>query len=147
MAQQQQLLVQQQQQLSLADLEHTSALQQQQLLAAEGQQQLLKRQESQQQKELDAIMPTEVTELDAKSVTLSLHFVMTDTDRRPLPETNRNEITNTLIQRLSSVVVDENNNVKGAFQLSFRKPRPDEPNFIKVYGIPHVRLPIDHYRR
>ena len=77
----------------------------------------------------------------------SLRFVQIDTKRSPLPDSIRDELTKTLIRRLSSVVVDENNNVKGAFQLSFRKPRPDEPNFIKVYGIPHVRLPIDHYRR
>jgi len=98
---------------------------------------------------VDAIMAKPISELikegqpkeQSQNVTLSLRFVQIADDRYPLPETNRNEITNTLIQRLSSVVVDENNNVKGAFQLSFLKPRPDEPNFIKVYGIPHVRLP------
>jgi len=102
---------------------------------------------------VDAIMATDATQLDSftkltkdghhhtKYGQPSLRFVKIDSDRCPLPGTSRNKITSTLIQRLSSVVVDENNNVKGAFQLSYRKPRSGEPNIIKVYGIPHVRLP------
>jgi len=54
-------------------------------------------------------------------VTLSLRFVQIDTERSPLPDTIRDELTKTLIRRLSSVVVDENNNVKGAFQLSYNQ--------------------------
>ena len=98
---------------------------------------------------VDAIMATDATDLNSytkltKEGQPLLHFVKIDSDRRPLPETNRNEITNTLIQRHSSLVVDEYNNVKGAFQLSYCKPRSGESNIIKVYGISIDRLsPVD----
>jgi len=98
-------------------------------------------QEKEQQKKLRRLQRF----VSISSITLSLRFVQIDTDRFPLPDTIRGELTKALIQSLSSVVVDENNNVKGAFQLSYCKPRSDEPDVIKVYGIPHIRLPpVDH---
>ena len=83
---------------------------------------------------------TKPKELSQNVTQLSLRFVQIDSDRCPLPAANRKEITNTLIHRLSSLVVDEYNNVKGAFQLSYRFPRSGESNIINVYGIPLDRL-------
>ena len=63
-----------------------------------------------------------------------LHYVESDTDRCPLPQIKREDVINTLVQRLSL------SNEEDIFQLSYAKP-PSESNDVNVYAIPLSILP------
>jgi len=64
-------------------------------------------------------------------------FIENSSERFPLPEEKREAITDIVIQRLS-LNVDEDNNLKDIFQLSYRKPSPGEK--VNVYGISRDEL-------
>jgi len=64
-------------------------------------------------------------------------FIENSSERFPLPEEKREAITDIVIQRLS-LNIDEDNNLKDIFQLSYRKPSPGEK--VNVYGISRDEL-------